>query len=77
MSQIDFKTRQGTVWVIGVIVAILIGWDVYAAFFTTGSGDTISEVVLGFDRRFPVARFLAGVLCGHLFWPQLDRGETK
>lgn len=71
MSQIDFKTRQKTVWIVGIVIVALVGWDVYAAFLTDGAGDTISEVVLGFDRRFPVIRFLAGVLCGHLFWPQV------
>lgn len=73
MSQIDFKTRQRTAWVIGVIAALLIGWDIYAAFFTRGNGDTISEVLLALVQKRPVIAFLFGVVCGHLFWPQISR----
>jgi hypothetical protein len=73
LAQIDFATRWKTAWVIGVIVLVLIGWDVYAAFFTKGNGDTISEVVLAAAQRRPVFSFLVGVVCGHLFWPQLVR----
>lgn len=73
MTQIDFETRQATAWVIGVIAAILIGWDIYAAFFTRGRGDTISEVTLALVQRRPVIAFLLGVICGHLFWPQIER----
>lgn len=69
---IDFRTRWRTMWVIGVVVAALILWDVYAAFFTAGAGDTISEVVLGWARAHPVVPFLAGVLAGHLLWPQVE-----
>jgi hypothetical protein len=74
-AQIDFKTRQRTAWIIGVIAAVLIGWDIYAAFFTRGDGDTISEVMLALVQKRPVFAFLAGVIAGHLFWPQLVRGK--
>lgn len=71
--QIDFNTRQQTAWVIGVIALLLIAWDVHAAFFTKGDGDTISEVLLGVVQKRPVLAFLFGVVCGHLFWPQVAR----
>lgn len=71
--QIDFKTRQSTVWIIGVVSVGLIAWDLYAGFFTAGAGDTISEVVLGAAKAHPIVPFLAGVLSGHLFWPQIAR----
>lgn len=71
--QIDFKTRQSTVWIIGIAAAALIIWDAYAAFGTAGAGDTISEVILSAVKAHPILPFLAGVLCGHLFWPQLER----
>jgi hypothetical protein len=70
-TEIDFATRWKTAWVIGIVVLVLIGWDVYAAFFTKGAGDTISEVLLAGAQRRPVVSFLIGVVCGHLFWPQL------
>ncbi|MEK7093283.1 MAG: hypothetical protein AAB927_02255 [Patescibacteria group bacterium] len=71
-AQIDFKTRQATAWIIGVIALGLIGWDIYAAFFTRGDGDTISEVVLGMAKTRPVVPFLIGVVCGHCFWSQVE-----
>lgn len=73
MTQIDFKTRHQTAWVIGAIAAVLIGWDLYAAYGTPGAGDTISEVTLAAVQRRPVIAFLFGVVCGHLFWPQVTK----
>jgi len=75
MTQIDFKTRWKTAWVIGAATVILVAWDVYACFFTPGRGDTISEVVLGLVQKRPVIAFLFGVAGGHLFWPQIERGK--
>lgn len=69
-DQIAFKTRWRTTWVLAIILVVLIGWDVYAAFFSGGSGGTISEVVLSFARKHPAVPFLAGAVSGHLFWPQ-------
>lgn len=69
-EQIAFKTRWRTSWILAIIVLALIGWDVYAAFFTGGVGGTISEVVLGFARKHPIVPFLFGVVSGHLLWPQ-------
>lgn len=68
--QINFKTRTKTSWVLIVLVAVVIAWDVYAAYFSQGVGDTFSEVILGFARRHPVLPFSVGVICGHLFYPQ-------
>ena len=31
---------------------------------------TFSRVVLEEAKRHPIIAFAAGVLCGHLFWPQ-------
>lgn len=44
-------------------------WDIIVA-VTKPRGDTISEVTLSFWARRPYILFMAGYLCGHLFWPQ-------
>jgi hypothetical protein len=31
---------------------------------------TISEMVWRTGDRYPVLKFLSGVLCGHFFWPR-------
>lgn len=69
-EQIDFKTRWRTTWILVIIILALIGWDVYAGFFTPGAGDTISEVALFWARRHPIVAFMVGGVCFHLFWPQ-------
>jgi uncharacterized integral membrane protein len=63
-----YATRKTTVWVILVTIALLIAWDIYAATSPAGS---ISEVMLGWSQKYPVVPFLFGVLCGHLFVPQV------
>ncbi len=57
-----------TVFVIVGIIAILIGWDIYVAVQKPSA--TISSILLYWAQRHPVAPFIAGVLCGHWFWPQ-------
>lgn len=71
-QQTVFNTRFTTAWVLLLIGAVLIVWDLYARQY---DGGTISEVVLGSSRAHPIVLFGAGVLCGHLFWPQLANKE--
>lgn len=71
--EVDFNTRWKTAWILGVIFLVLVGWDVYAGFFTSGPGGTISELCLSTARAHPVLPFFMGVLAGHLFWPQQVR----
>ena len=68
MADLGTPTRFGTVWVIGLCAAALIGWDVYAALSTVHP--TISALTLVVAKH-PVVPFLAGVVMGHLFWPQV------
>jgi len=35
-----------------------------------GSAATVSNVVLTWTRSYPILAFLAGLIAGHLFWPQ-------
>lgn len=70
--QVVFRTRFTTSWVILLIAALLIVWDVYARQYDSG---TISEVVLSWARSHPIVPFALGVIGGHLFWPQLEKSE--
>lgn len=50
-------------------VVVLLAIDA-ALLLGRGVQSTFSVVVLQQSRRHPVIPFGAGVLCGHLFWPQ-------
>ena len=72
MADLGTPTRFKTVWVIGIVAAVLIGWDIYAAM--SPSDATISATILHYAHQWMMIPFCAGVLCGHFFWPQV---ETK
>lgn len=71
MSNLGTPSRFGTVWVIAVCAVVLIGWDIYAA--KSATEPTISALTLHFARRYIIIPYLAGVISGHLFWPQIGR----
>lgn len=62
-------TRVITGWVIAAAIATLIVYDVVMIVNKT-DGDTISEILLKVASRWPVIAFAAGVVVGHLWWPQ-------
>lgn len=70
------STKHITLLVMGVAAVGLVVWDIIVASNRT-SGDTISELTLGFAQRYPVAVFsiglTLGVILGHLFWPQYPK----
>ena len=66
--------RRWTVWVIVSIVLVLVAYDVFI-YLQAGGDATISDVTLGWAKRWTVVPFAVGVLCGHLFWPQYLKGE--
>ena len=49
-------------------LAAWIGWDIYVA-FNSVTGDTISELTLGWSYTYSVIPYAAGVVAGHLWWP--------
>ena len=53
--------------VILVGCAFLVIWD-FIALFTGGIGDTISGVIWEWTSDWPVIAFVAGFVCGHLFF---------
>lgn len=61
--------RKITIYAMALAGIAFIVWDVVVA--TNGiPGDTISEVMLDSALYKPIVAFVAGVLAGHLFWPQ-------
>lgn len=58
--------RTLTVGVVLVTIAGLVGYDVFA-FVRAGTDATISSVVWEAASSPPLT-FVAGFLCGHLFW---------
>lgn len=60
-----FKTVTGYV-VLGA-TALLIGYDLVAFFKEENS--TISVIITDWSRVYPSVAFVAGLLCGHWFFP--------
>jgi len=55
--------RARIVWFI--LLGLAVAYEVYALLNAVPS-DTLSEAVWGVHH--PMVTFIAGVLCGHLFW---------
>jgi hypothetical protein len=65
--------------VIMVTIVAWIGWDIYA-YLHFGNAATESATIFRWSYHAPGAAFLAGILCGHLFFPQhevLDELQKK
>ena len=56
-----------------VLIVLVVGsWDTYL--ILTGAEDaTVSVVLYESARRWPVISFVAGFLCGHVFWQVYPR----
>lgn len=64
------KTDFTTTWFVAATAIVWIAYDIYA-FRKKGSGYTESEVITTWSIRLPSLAFLAGVVAGHFFWPQV------
>ena len=61
---------QKVVTLIAGLSLLIVGvYDVYAAGWL-GPDFTVSRVVLEWSRKWPIMPFLAGLVIGHIFWPQ-------
>lgn len=58
-----------TAWIVVFSVFALGLFDIYAA-VRWGYTGTISYDILTVSYSHPVIPLAAGILCGHLFWPQ-------
>ncbi len=60
--------------VVTTILAVIV-YDV-VAYAIGGMPATVSAFVLETSKSWPVIPFASGVVCGHLFWPQVQlKGE--
>lgn len=57
-----------------IFFVLCIGLLVYetVAILNSQNGDTISEIFWSLSIN-PMVPFMAGFLCGHLFWPKRDK----
>lgn len=55
-------------WAFRALLAALFIYE-GIALFTAQRGDTISEIVWAASEH-SIVTFLAGLLCGHFFWPR-------
>lgn len=57
-----------------ILIVLVVGsWDTYL--ILTGDEDaTVSVVLYESARQWPVISFVAGFLCGHVFWQVYARG---
>ena len=62
-------TKAVTVSILVATTAALVGWDIHVA-TNAVTGDTISEVWLGWTAHSRALLFAFGVVAGHLCWPQ-------
>lgn len=60
-------SKKITGYVILGVTALLVIFDVYA--FMSAENSTLSVVITDWSRVYPSVAFVAGLLCGHWFFP--------
>lgn len=68
--------KKTTSMVIVATIAGLILYDVFAI-IQGGTEASISSVIIAFSYKMPMATFLSGFVCGHLFWRMRTNKDTK
>ena len=63
----EVKRLSATIAILAVVVLAAI--DV-VLLLTGGVEATFSRVILAASHKYPIIPFAAGVLAGHIFWPQ-------
>lgn len=63
--------RVVTVYVIGLLVVLTIGYDAFVI-VKAGKEASISWTLIQGAYETPMIAFLAGFVCGHLFWRMSD-----
>ena len=67
--------KKLTVLFIGLVIVVAILYDVYAI-YVGGTEASISSAIIVWSYNMPLIPFLAGVLCGHLFWRMRENKDT-
>jgi hypothetical protein len=62
--------------ILGVLILALLVYDVIAI-QKGGTEASISSVLISFSYKMPIFTFLAGIVCGHLFWRMRTNNDTK
>lgn len=68
--------KKTTFLVLMSSLILLILWDLYAV-YVGGDEATISNLILVGTYRYPFVSFLAGFICGHLFWRANDTKDLQ
>jgi hypothetical protein len=58
------------------IIALIAAFDVFV-YSKGGTEATISYVIMTWSYQHPITVFVAGVVCGHLYWRIRDVGGKK
>jgi hypothetical protein len=66
MNKVDGKTVTKMALIMALMC--LLAYDLFAV-YRFGYDGTISLVVFTMSKAYPVIPFLAGLVCGHLFFP--------
>ncbi|MEM3007283.1 MAG: hypothetical protein QXU32_09490 [Nitrososphaerales archaeon] len=66
-----------TLLVVAFCVVVILVYDLMVVLFYQDVNATVSNTIYQASKRAPIIAFLAGVLCGHLFWPITKFPEPK
>jgi hypothetical protein len=66
-----------TLLVVAFCLVVIVVYDVMVVLFYQDVNATVSNTIYQASKRAPIIAFLAGVLCGHLFWPITKFPEPK
>lgn len=65
----NYYAQRWGVFLLAVTFLLVLVYDLVAAFYMLPE-QSISAIVLRISRAHPILPFIAGLIVGHLFWPQ-------
>jgi hypothetical protein len=66
-----------TLLLIAFCVVVILVYDLMVVLLYQDVNATVSNTIYQASKRAPIIAFLAGVFCGHLFWPITKFPEPK
>jgi hypothetical protein len=66
-----------TLLVVAFCVSVILVYDLMVVLLYQDVNATVSNTVYQASKRAPIIAFIAGVICGHLFWPITKFPEPK
>lgn len=61
---------------ISILLVVVLVYDAFVI-SVGGTEASISSIIIEFSYKMPIFTFLAGVVCGHLFWRMKGNKDTK